>query len=607
MVSSSRRALDSEIGKGAGQMPAEAELLGIIDLQPSEMSRVRRALGWPWLMSAVISATIFVIAVAKTIIALRSAWQTGQWDDQFWDPLLTVTAIGLVQSAAPLTYVLLKPLARVSRKQSVGGALALRAAAAARDSRFAPSAEAFNRALEREPIPALPAQFAPAKRPNGALVTDKTLSGAGLVVFGLLALTVAGILGLNAHGETAPIVAVAASIGIGAAIVPAGIVSLLHVRQMRRPQIITADELGLSWTSSYPHRREMHVAWSDIRSFFVVEYLSGLTESWAFVVDGPSATLAWRARHSTKDGALPASDQLSRLILAYTGLPLLDLSKAAELASTRRMDKHYAEAIELFSTLTSAGATLWPNMPRPVTRRRIALAAAAVFSPLLLIPVFYLLGQGLQHYQLQQYTALLRQVRSHQPLYHDSLMAPDGDWMVSAATTDNPDSYAFADGSYVISLRASDQQTRFPQAFAPGVYHDAAVEVVSRRINGSSFGTVGLVLHADASGNDEVVFQVSWTPSAAEWAVLRLGVGNLLDPTNKWGYFSQQSSSAIHAAPGTANRLTVVLRGSQVICYINDEYVGTFNDPLPESGRIGFGVFATYDTVAFNDFTIYPA
>jgi hypothetical protein len=82
-------------------------------------------------------------------------------------------------------------------------------------------------------------------------------------------------------------------------------------------------------------------------------------------------------------------------------MPLLDLSKAAELAGTSRTERRYKEAVELYGAPNSAGGPLWPDMLPPVSRRRLALAIAAVCSPLLLSALFYVLGQVLQHAQAQ--------------------------------------------------------------------------------------------------------------------------------------------------------------------------------------------------------------
>ena len=86
-----------------------------------------------------------------------------------------------------------------------------------------------------------------------------------------------------------------------------------------------------------------------------------------------------------------------------------------------------------------------------------------------------------------------------------------------------------------------------------------------------------------------------------------LGPGLLLSkPAHRVSYDSDDQASAIHHAAWATNTLTAILRGSQVICFINDIYVGSVEDLGPQSGRLGFSVEGLGVPVAFSDFTIYP-
>ncbi|HEV2460284.1 MAG TPA: hypothetical protein VGS80_18150, partial [Ktedonobacterales bacterium] len=279
---------------------------------------------------------------------------------------------GFLQSVVPLAYVVLVPLLRVSAKQLAGGALALRAAAAARDSLLAPVAETLSRTLEQEPVPILPAQFGPLHRPNRALASDEALSGGFLLFIGVvflpvlvIAIAATPMTAYSDDWQLAFLILCCAAIGVAA--VAFGAIFLRQAWRMRCPQVVTADELGLHWMRFYPRRREVHLPWSEISSFFTVAYLSGLATSWAFVVNGSNASLAWHVQLRAEDDILLASDQLSSIVLARTRLPLLDLSKAAELAGTSRTERRYKEAVELYGAPNSAGGPLWPDMLPPVS------------------------------------------------------------------------------------------------------------------------------------------------------------------------------------------------------------------------------------------------
>jgi hypothetical protein len=142
----------------------------------------------------------------------------------------------------PLAYVVLVPLLRVSAKQFAGSALALRAAAAARDSLLAPVAETLSRALEQEPVPILPAQFGPLHRPNRALASDEALSGGflhfiGVVFLPVLVIAIAAT-PMTAYGDDwqlAFLILCCAAIGVAA--VAFGAIFLRQAWQMRRPQV----------------------------------------------------------------------------------------------------------------------------------------------------------------------------------------------------------------------------------------------------------------------------------------------------------------------------------------------------------------------------------
>jgi hypothetical protein len=69
-------------------------------------------------------------------------------------------------------------------------------------------------------------------------------------------------------------------------------------------------------------------------------------------------------------------------------------------------------------------------------------------------------------------------------------------------------------------------------------------------------------------------------------------------------------TGAIHQGFGAANRLAVIMRGSEYICYINGQFVGIYRDAGSQDGPVG--LYASSDQsedapiAAFTDFAIYP-
>lgn len=199
---------------------------------------------------------------------------------------------------------------------------------------------------------------------------------------------------------------------------------------------------------------------------------------------------------------------------------------------------------------------------------------------------------GLQTYQTHQYVGLLLQVRSHKPLYHDPLTGADGDWAVKSPTANDSDSFSFVNRSYQLT-------GGFPmEAIAPGFYGNAAVEVTVRPLHwpqADDFQGVGLVLHTSGPYDDQqIVFRVA---PDGYWEV---GPASQLYD----GYDHLRHGGGLNA--GTSNRLTVIMLGSQYICFVNDIFLGIYQTDSSKTGQVGIFAESYHDVVAFNDFTIYP-
>jgi hypothetical protein len=109
--------------------------------------------------------------------------------------------------------------------------------------------------------------------------------------------------------------------------------------------LVRADEQGLTWRhrrSGQSDAREIRVAWSDLRSFALISFLTtpiyGEKRSKMFVLDAGSAILAWgyQPLHQVYGESMTDdTPDLARLIVTHTNLPLRDATPlAAEIAGT---------------------------------------------------------------------------------------------------------------------------------------------------------------------------------------------------------------------------------------------------------------------------------
>lgn len=204
------------------------------------------------------------------------------------------------------------------------------------------------------------------------------------------------------------------------------------------------------------------------------------------------------------------------------------------------------------------------------------------FSPLLLVVLFAATAFSLQTYQSYSYHALLAQIRAHKPLYSHLL-------------AEFPADYYYVKGFNHLPLDA-------PAFQAPGSYGDDTVEVTVRLLGkessyGQSSDRLALLLHSDST-EAGIMFQIS--PNG-DWSIGR--------PDDEYKDKAQtylHHTSAIHTAPGAYNRLTVIMRANQYICFVNNQFVGIYQDSGSPVGPIGLDVETDTASVAFTDFTIYP-
>lgn len=370
-----------------------------------------------------------------------------------------------------------------------------------------------------------------------------------------------------------------------------GILAVFRARRMPRNFEVRADGWHLEWRHLRwwgASRRITGMAWSEARAFYTFDYkqdtgparLRGAYR--VYVLDAEQTALAWMVAAApdaseTGDGG---PDDVCRLVAKYTRLPLRNLSAEVERLADRLEDKparrrkHAPPSLEVLQRAIS---------DHPLASFKWAYLRYVVLLPLVSFGLFAGAAWGVQTYQSSQYERLLAQVRAHQPLYHDSLAAPTGDWPVQSPSAQDPRGYAYVDHAY--QLTGDD----FTVALAPPVYGDMAVEVTVRLTGGAqTLGNiwVGLALHMDAQGNG-LLFQVN---PGGDWSI---------------GTFDDSEFHHSGAIQVIKNRLTVIMRGDEYICYANDQFMGIYHSTQFPAGFAGVFLGSPLTTAAFTDFTIY--
>lgn len=483
---------------------------------------------------------VVLVCLLPTIFGIQSlwqGWQDGRWDDSFWHPFLTQVFVPLGPATTSLLGLCIYFWQKAQEKVKGVEALPLREAAAAGDNSLAPLVKQQARFLD----------------------------------------SADGVADVSQGHHFKPLAA---------------------VKQGKYLDVFV-DEQGVEWTGSEWWRPgSRYIAWSEARAFYTFSYLHQVRyqseRQQVYVLDAPANTLAWVVPsfwQASTFGEMAAIERLRNLISTYTGLPLRDLTKAAE--EVARLTPEDAASF-LPSKRASATPHLssTPSLAEPrVTRPRRSLFPLIGLAPLLSLALLAVTAWGLQTYEPSMYNALLTHIETHQPLFHDALNAPDGFWNVHLsppAINVGPSSYGYADGAYQL------QGVNTPILTVPGIYGDVAVEVTVRLLGHQSpddlYDSFGLLLHNDGFERNGVSFDIS--PDGM-WSI---------DPVPN--VFA--ASSAIRTAPGAINRLAVILRGHQDLLYVNNQFVGIYQDSGPTNGPLGF--FAETDTAsaAFTDFTVYP-
>ncbi|HEV2238474.1 MAG TPA: hypothetical protein VGR57_17585, partial [Ktedonobacterales bacterium] len=209
-------------------------------------------------------------------------------------------------------------------------------------------------------------------------------------------------------------------------------------------------------------------------------------------------------------------------------------------------------------------------------------------------------GWTLQQIQRSMYNGLPARIHAHAPLFADSLTTDDGLWPIQSASSDNA-AYGFADGAYRISGGGG-------WATVNRTFGDVAVEVTVRQrwtdpnVHMSDLGQIGLTLRATGNLKSAVTFTIGplgdwallrfrdWGTDAGQWQVLAAGLHN---SAVHWGFQN--------------NRLLVLMRSGEYVCFVNDHLVAIAHDDALPAGKVGFWLDDKTTDGYFSNFAVYPA
>jgi hypothetical protein len=216
----------------------------------------------------------------------------------------------------------------------------------------------------------------------------------------------------------------------------------------------------------------------------------------------------------------------------------------------------------------------------------------------------------LDQYRLADYyQALPTRIAAETPLFTDPLTSADNAWPVQSPTATDTSSYHYVYGGYAMTGGPKGYTNI---ATVEAQYGDIALAVTARQIGSSDNDGVGLVARSvsiNGSYADQIVFSIS--PTTGYWGLYHYQAGHRNSDDN-WQYLDGGNSSAIHTGANATNRLLLVLRRTEYLCYINGQFVGRDVDStvIPSSPKFGYpGLYVNDDTTTgvFNDFAIYPA
>jgi hypothetical protein len=546
---------------------------------------VRRRLRFARIMIFSTLALLLLAFFAAGLLGLWQAWETADWF-RFWLPVFPFAFVFLL-----LLTLFLIPGVRVpwTILTSVpAGGQELRDAAASGDERLAPLAVIQPAPISPAELPSGQVRVGPLRRlaptsVNGA-VPIALLAFLPLIMILVFIPIFFLILDGTVQSSSSPFFVAFPSL-LFLPFVALIIAAIVSARGRRF--YVTADEQGLEWpdTSGQSHLR---ANWSQIRSLSRVNIsLYGSAPAYnnaavwgqrtTYILDAGDTQLLWSVLPFGGTRESGASESLLRLAVARSGRALRDLSTFAAELSRASVSSAPAGSFASLPGVYAVGA----RQKRPPLRLRYA---ALGLVPLLLLGALLGTGGWLQSYQASYFQSLPARIHAETPLYHDDLSYQTGDWPTHVADANDYQGFAYADGAYQLSGQGSGKPVSALQWSA--TYGDAAVEVTATQLGAppsSGNDGVGVIARSSANNNNFVMLQVN---HASRWTLWHYR-GAASEP---WTNLAGGASTAIHTGPGATNRLLLVVRGQTLLCYVNDQYVGSYDDryyPLAGSGFVG--------------------
>ncbi|MBA3826345.1 MAG: hypothetical protein H0X24_20900 [Ktedonobacterales bacterium] len=330
------------------------------------------------------------------------------------------------------------------------------------------------------------------------------------------------------------------------------------------------------------------------------------TEPTAYRVDGDGVILYWYLPLNARPERYAVSDRLARFVVAYSMLPLRDVTPYSEEMQANGNDvRRYIAARKAAGVdTTELEAVLAPPRPAltpPQRRQRLRWSAVFVgtFVALIIVPVVLEMSV-----QPRYFATLPARIHARTPIFSDPLTQPDGKWPVTTTTY-------FKNGAYHLyqphSTTYSVEDAHLPIAvMLPIGFGDVAVQVTLT----GSYRDAGIVLRADmgattflkAGLDDGGYAQLNWCPSpdpAYRDSCQTLGFPFRSEPS--------QNGGAMARLP--AHTLLLISRASTWVYYVDGTLVGSYRDTegiISQQGRIGLYSKYPDSDVAFTNFAVYP-
>jgi len=432
----------------------------------------------------------------------------------------------------------------------------------------------------------------------------------------------------------------------GSPVITDGWSSMLPSRGVR---LLAIDDMGIRWRARGWRSRESTLLWQDIRSFCVFHVKSGSDSKvvYAFLLLGNDLSFAWTTSSHASMAVRSASDLLSRLVVTCTGKPLLDVTKAVETLDAwvgesavfreqpqppesqdrrnqpfqargylldlldKSAERHAREAAELREMAALHRATIQESERAGYSMcpLRLSMLFYGVNIALMVVLATSMVGMwGINQIRLADYYRTLpARITATAPIYKDAMTGAGG-WFVQPPTPDDPSSYGYQGGGYAIT---GGHPGNINYVTTGGTYADVVVAVTVRQVGTADANGVGLVVRDADTGadyDDQVIFYVD--PLSGEWNLYHYQPGHS-NVDDNWRYLDGGDDAGIHRGENVANRLMLVLRGNEYLCYINGQFVArvldsTLTPSSPKSGYVGVYINDAV-TGIFDNFALYTA